>query len=136
MAERNLLKTGAGMLGQPVRIVIGKDGQLNEQTIVVVNSNIEQLYRKINGHLSFGDGSQSSLTGNVYGQWIEFTTPSNPDEQFQVDHGLGVTPFARFVARQDAAGHLYDSNIFGWGPTRVYFKCDTASVLMKIALFA
>jgi hypothetical protein len=124
------------MLGQPVRIVIGKDGNLTEQAILVMNSNITEIYRKVNGHLSLGDGSQSSLTGNVYGQWIEFTTPSAPDTEFAVDHGLSFTPFARFVARQDAAGHLYDSNIFGWGPTTVYFKCDTASVLMKIALFA
>jgi hypothetical protein len=124
------------MLGQPVVIVIGDDGNLTEQAVLAMNSNVLSIVRKLNGHLSLGDGSQSSLTGNLYGQWIEFTTPSAPNTEFAVDHGLGFTPFARFVGRQDTAGHLYDSNLYGWGPTTVYFKCDTASVLMKVALFA
>jgi hypothetical protein len=134
MARRQLVKTGTGLLTAPIRIVIGDEGNLTDQAIVAINNNMDEAYRKINGQLTFGDGSQSSWAGNFFGQWIEFLTPSVADTEFAVDHGLGYTPVGRIVMRQDAAGQLYDSNIFGWGSDTVYFKCDVGDVLMKILL--
>jgi hypothetical protein len=135
MANRRLLQTGAGMVGRPSRIVLDRKGNFQTQAINSINAFMDSLTGKINGLLSFGDGAQSSLSGNIYGQYVEFTTPT-AGTQFAVDHGLSGTPFARLVVRQDAAGQLYDVNLGGWGDETVYFKCDATGILMKILLLA
>jgi hypothetical protein len=134
MAIRSLQKVSTGRIVQPTKINLDK-GELGPQVVHVLNGFMDNVTRKINGHLSFGTGAQSSWAGNFYAQYIEFTTPGVPDTQFAVDHGLGATPIGRIVVRQDAAGTLYDVNLGGWGDNSVYFMCDTASVLMKIILF-
>jgi len=136
LSTRSLIKTGAGQHPKPVKVNTGAEGNITERAVATLNNFMLGIVRKLNGKLSLGDGSQSSLTGNLYGQYIEFTTPSTPDEQFQVDHGLGKAPAARIIVRQNKAAHLYDSNLGGWGDNSIYLKCDVASVLFKIALFA
>ncbi len=136
MSVRTLRKTGAGTIKIPPKIQLGLEGELEKKAVALMNEFNARLVRKLNGRLSFGDGSQSSLVGNFYGQFIEFTTPSGADTQFQIDHGLRKSVILRLVMRQDKAGSLYDSNLGGWGPRSVYFKCDVGSVLFKVALFA
>lgn len=133
MALRNLLKTSTGKILQPPRLTL-EEGKLTSKTVEALYRFLVTLTRKINGHLSLGDGTQSSWTGNSYGQWIEFYTPAK-DTQIRVDHGLGRTPVGRKVVAQDKAGSLYDSNKGGWGDNAVYFKCDVANVTFKIELF-
>ena len=136
MATLDLIKTGAGTVPKPVKIVLGKEGNLSAQVIASINAFQTALVRKINGRLSFGDAAQSSRAGNFFGQYREFTTPGTPNEQFTVDHGLKKVVVGRFVVRQDKAAHLYDVNLGGWGDNSVYFKCDIASVLFKVLLLA
>ena len=136
MANPTLLKTGSGTIPTPLKIQPSKDGTLSDRVINAINSFQQAVTNKINGRITFGDGSQSSLAGNLYGQYREFTTPGTPDTTFQVDHALGKNVVGRIVVRQDAAAHLYDANLGGWGDDAVYFRCDTASVLFKVLLFA
>jgi hypothetical protein len=139
MSTRNLLKTGAGLMRPSQKITKGQEedsAKRFNRAISGLNSFMRDITRKINGRLSFGDASQSSSGGNIYGQWIEFITPGTPDLQFKVDHGLQKNVVARIVMRQDKAAHLYDSNLGGWGDDAVYFKCDVASVLFKVFLLA
>jgi len=136
VSNRKLIKTGAGKMAKAAKIVPPQDGRIESVAVLTINSFMDNVIRKLNGFLSFGDGSQSSSAGNIYGQYIEFTTPSAINTEFQVDHGLNKSVFARLIVRQDAAAHLYDSNLGGWGANSVYFKCDTASVLFKILLLA
>lgn len=136
MANRSLIKTGAGAMAKPVKIVPPPDGKPSPEMFLALNGFMENITRKLNGFLSFGDGSQSSQAGNIFGQYVEFTTDATPDTQMQIDHGLGKPVIARIVVRQDIAGQLYDANLGGWGSSSVYFKCDTASVLMKVLLLA
>jgi hypothetical protein len=134
MSLRTLKKVTTGKIVQPTHISLDK-GELGHQTVHVLNTFMDAITKKINGHMSLGDGSQSSWSGNLYGQYIEFITPDPADTQFQVDHGLGQSPVGRIVVRQNKAGQLYDVNLGGWGDNSVYFKCDVASVLMKILLY-
>lgn len=135
LANRRLIKTGAGAMAKPAKIVIEPGKPIDPAVVLTLNSFMENVTRKLNGFLSLGDASQSSHSGNIFGQYVEFKTPS-ADVQFQVDHGLGKPVVARIIVRQDKAGHLYDSNLGGWGPRSVYLKCDVASVLMKVLLLA
>lgn len=136
MAKRGLLKTGAGMIPIPPKIQFGLEGKLEQKAIASMNAFNSMIVRKLNGRLSLGDGSQSSLTGNTFGQYVEFVTPGVANTQFQIDHGLRKDVITRWIARQNKAAHLYDVNLSGWGSKSVYFKCDTASALFKVALFA
>jgi hypothetical protein len=134
MSLRTLKKTSVGKIVQPPEIKLS-EGKLEDQTVHLLNLFMKSMTRKLNGHITFGNGGQSEWAGNFYGQFIEFTTPVTPDEEFIVDHGLGIDPVGRLVVRQDTAAILYDSNIGSWNKTSVYLKCDTASVLFKILLF-
>jgi len=101
-----------------------------------INAFQHAIVQKINGRLSFGDASQSSLAGNIYGQYREFTTPSSANTQFQVDHSLGKVVVARLVVRQNKAGELYDVNLTGWGDNAVYFMSSGTTVLYKVLLLS
>ena len=136
MAQRDLLKRGAGTIATPPKISIGFEGKLEEKAIAAMNSFNATIVRKLNGRLSFGDGAQSSLTGNFFGQFVEFTTPSSANTTFRIDHGLHKAVILRLIMRQDAAAHLYDVDLGSWGARYVYFRCDIASVLFKVALFS
>jgi hypothetical protein len=134
VATRSLQLTGAGTISSPPKIKLGFEGTLEDKAVAALNEFNAVVARKLNGGLSFGDGSQSSRTGNIYGQWVEFITPDPGGTQFTIDHGLRKNIIGRLIMRQNKAGQLYDVNLGGWGPTKVYFMCDTASVLMKVAL--
>lgn len=134
MADRLLKKTSVGKIVQPPEIKLA-NGKLEDQTVHLLNMFMKSMTRKLNGHLTLGDGGQSEWAGNFYAQFIEFTTPVNANEEFVVDHGLGIDPVGRFVIRQNAAASLYDSNIGSWNKNSIYLKCNQASVLMKILLF-
>ena len=136
MATRSLKPAIGDKLAQAAKIVLDAGGGLSAQVINSINQFQENVVRKVNGRISFGTGAQSTWAGNIYGQWVEFTTPSSADVEFVVDHGLNSVPFARFVGRQDTGAHLYDSNINSWGPDKIYLKCSEASVLMKILILA
>lgn len=136
MANPKLYKTGSGTIPMPMKIQKGKEGDLSDLVIGAINSFNGALVKKINGRISFGDGSQSSLAGNIFGQFREFKTPSSANTEFRVDHGLHKHVFGRIVVRQNKAAHLYDSNNSGWGDSSVYFKCDVASTTFKVLLLA
>lgn len=133
MVDRIRLANGEGMLGKPNPIK-SADGKLTETAAAYLSGVLQGIVDKLNGKISFGNGEQSTQSGNIDGQWITFVTPAVADTQFEVPHGLGRLPVGRDIKRQDKAGTLYDSNPGGWGPKSVFFKCSVASVKFNIVL--
>lgn len=102
--------------------------------ISLLNLFQQEIVRKINGAITFGNGDHATQTGNIKGQWIELITPSTPGQEFSVPHDAGKVPAGVMKLRSDKAAHVYDSNIGGWTDTIIYLKCDVSSVTIRIAL--
>ena len=111
------------------------DQGLSNSAILNLYGTVRSIISLLNGKLRRGDGSQSSRTGNLFGQYIEWTFPSTPDVQVEIPHGLGRTPAGYNIVRKDRAGIVYDSNTGGWGPELFYLKCDEASLTCTIEVF-
>lgn len=133
MAQRLLLPTTRGHVAEPVEVPI-VEGQLTEAGVTALNSFMRTVAATLNGGLSFGDGTQSTRLGNFRGHTIEFVTPSVADTEFEVPHGLKEIPVGRLILDQDKAGTLYASRRGAWSKTRVFFRCDVASVTFLIGL--
>lgn len=127
MATRSRAPYEPALLQLPA-LATTKDGQFTPNAIVQLLGFLRTLTQRLNGLVSFGGGVNSTWTGNVDGQRVEFTTPGVADTEFELWHGLGRVPVGRIVMLQDKAGSLYDSNTGGWGTERIYLKCDAASV--------
>jgi hypothetical protein len=134
MARRIRLPCTRAQISQPLPIETDKDGRLTTQTVGQINAFMQAVTFAVNGHLSFGDGTQSEHAGNIDGQTIHVKTPATPDQEFTVPHGLERVPTGRIVLGQDLPGQLYDSNRAGWGVEKVFLKCDAASVTFLLAL--
>lgn len=135
MAKQIIVETGFGHIAKPQRIVLDRDGKVPAGAILQINNAVERIANAINGALSLGDGSQGARAGNLDAQFLEFTTPSTPNEEFELFHGLRRNAAGYLVVRRNAAAILYDSSIGSWGPESVFLKCNTASVLFKIMVF-
>ena len=90
----------------------------------------------MNGGVDSGVSTQTSLgnyTGNTSGQWLNVTSPGTPDTEFAISHDLGRIPSSYWYI-SDQAAKLYQLPNTGtaWSTTKVYFKCDTASVALRI----
>lgn len=135
MAKQIRVESGFGHIGKPSRLILDKEGKVPPGAIVQLNNTVQRIVDTINGALSGGNGDQGTRTGNFDGQFLEFTTPSTPDAEFELFHGLGRIPVGKVVVRQDKAASLYDSSAGSWTTEVVYFKCNVASVLVRIVLF-
>jgi hypothetical protein len=133
MAERARIENGVGML--PVPEI--QDPKKENLPFVVgyVAGVLGAIVRVLNGRLTFGNGNQSSQSGNIDGQWITYVFSSVANEQAEIPHGLGRTPVGYFVAENDRACTLYSSNRSGWGKKSFFLKCNVASAVVKFLLF-
>lgn len=134
MPRKSRIYNGFGMVGSPPDFQVDQEGNLAASLVSQLNVQSQGLVRKLNGHLSFGNGQPSSNAGNFDAVWIDFLTPSVADTQFAVYHPLGRLPAGVGVWRQDAAAILYDLNIGGWNVEKIYFGCDVGSITFRILL--
>lgn len=123
-----------GILAPPAPIRLGEDGQINIETIVSINQTLSSIVRHINGGLSVGTAQARSRAGNFRNQWIVFTSPSTPDEEFELPHGLGRTPIGFTTWFIDDGGVVYVSNYGSWNRERILLKCSVASANCVIEL--
>ena len=138
MADRNRIETGSGMMGIPAKLIPEPTQDVTaavSKLISNLSGQILTLVGKINGRLTLGDGSQSSRSGNVDGQWIEWKFSATINSTERIPHGLGRVPIGYAVCRADRACRVYDANTGGWGVDTFYLSCDTASALVKVLVF-
>ncbi|MGH7411398.1 MAG: hypothetical protein ACREJ6_10140 [Candidatus Methylomirabilis sp.] len=132
MANRARIPNGVGMMAEPALLTAGPDGKIPISALQLLNGQLVDVFEKINGLISFGDGSHATQSGNINGQWIEGVTPSVADTEFEVFHGLGKRATGFFVLQMDKAAILYVSNIGSWASDVLYLKCNVASVTFRI----
>lgn len=95
-------------------------------------------FQVINGGLDFGVSTQTDpgqYTGNMSGQWVNVQSPVTPNTQFSVSHTLGRIPSMYFY-NVDQAAIVYQLPNTGspWTTTKVFLKCNVASVNIRIFL--
>ena len=138
MADRKLVETGEGLMGTPARLTPEATQDVPAaitKLISNLSAQILSVVSKINGGLSLGDGSQSSRTGNLNGQWIEWKFSATPDSEEKIPHSLGRVPVGYEICRRDRACIVYDANTGGWGVDKFYLSCNTASALVKFRVY-
>ncbi len=135
MPQNPIVYSGDGVISAPGPIRLTEDGKVGVEAIVQLNSLMSAIIRKINKGLSRGNGANATLTGNLFGQFLEFVTPSVADTEFTVPHGLDYTPVGYNLANIDSKGYLYSSSIGSWSPTKIYLKCSIGSALCLIEVY-
>ncbi len=135
MAHEVRVELGIGHIAKPSRVTLDAEGKATGGAILSLNETIERIIGAINGLLSLGDGTQGARAGNLDGQYLEFTSPSTPDEEFQVFHGLDRDPAGYIVVRRDKAAILYDSRVGSWSTHVAYFKSNVGTTLFRILVF-
>ena len=102
------------------------EGKLSDQQAAYMTDAIRNLIRAFNGRVSFGDGSNSSQSGNIDGQTKEvFFVAANTD--VEVPHGLGRVPIGVIVldVTVDAAV-VRGSQRGDWNSSRLFLRCSQA----------
>lgn len=91
---------------------------------------IDNLYQAVQGRISFGTGVDGTQSGNIEGEWQEFTSDAMANTEFSVTHTIGSIPLGYIIVAQDKAGSLYQMDDTGtaWTSTTIYLKCSVASV--------
>lgn len=64
---------------------------------------------------------------DLQGVEVEVTSPTTPDQEFQVLHKLQTQiPRAVVVLRQSKPGVVYASRVIDWDRRRIFVKCTVA----------
>lgn len=125
MAISKRIRTGTGSIPDLPPITL-TDGKLGETQAVNISEAIRGLIRSFNGGISFGDGSNSSLSGNIDGQTKEIYFPlANTD--VEIPHGLGRPPIGVITLDVNVDGAVVRGNQRGdWNATRLFLRCSQA----------
>lgn len=134
MAIKPLIRGTEGVISPPPPLQLDDDGKVSTQSIVGLNQTIAAVIKALNSGLSMGAGVNGGQAGNMRNQWHTFVTPSTPDEEFEMPHGLDRVPIGFSPYFMDKAAILYVSNYGSWTKTRFLIKCDTATVSCVIQL--
>ena len=134
MAISERKRTGTGTLPDMPAITL-TDGKLTDHQVVNISDSIRTLIRAFNGQISFGDGSNSSLSGNIDGHTKEIFFPlANTD--VEVPHGLGRTPIGILTLNVNVDGAVVRGHQEGdWNATRLFLRCSqpaTTALLIVI----
>lgn len=125
MAVSARLKTTVGMVAdmQPVK---PSEGKLSEAQMAYIVDVIRTIIAKVNGRLSFGDGTHSSQSGHIDGHTKEVTFAS-ANTDYEVPHGLGRVPIGILVLDVNVDGAVVRGGSRGsWSPTRMFVRCNQA----------
>lgn len=126
MAISTRKRTGAGCVPDMPPITLS-EGKLSDQQAAYITSAIRSLISAYNGGVSFGDGSQSSLSGNIDGQTKEvYFRYANTDVEVPVDVG-GRVPIGVIVLDVNQDGAVVRGNQRGdWNAGRIFLRCSVA----------
>jgi len=133
MALRERIRNGVGQLPIPEPLAV-KNGKLSEDAVGRLASYLQTLARKVNGFLSFGDGSSASWAGNLDGQHVTVAF-GVADTEVEIPHGLGRPVQGYFVVRRDRACSVYDSNGGSWTDSLVLLKCSAANASVRLLVW-
>ena len=141
MAIRPFTDSGLGYVSTPTESspFEGKDPKEQLPQLIASFRNLWSTVRSLiiafNGHISLGNGNQSSRAGNLDAQYIEFIF-ADADTRYQIPHSLNRVPSGYIVIRKSAPCIVYDdAESGGWSITDMYLKCDTGSVTVKLLVF-
>ena len=125
MAISTRIRTGTGMVADMPPITLS-EGKLTDQQAAYITDAIRALIRQFNGRISLGDGSNSSLSGNIDGQTREFYfVLANTD--YEVPHGLGRPPIGIIPLDVNVDGAVVRGNQRGdWNASRLFLRCSQA----------
>jgi len=134
MAIRTVVPDPNAAMGDIPPIALS-DGKMSGPTAAYLTAALRAIIEKFNGAISLGNGSSGYRAGNLDAQYIDVFTPSVPDTEIEIPHGLGRKPVGYDVVRRDAACIVYDSSGGSWGNNVIYLKCNTASVTIKLRIY-
>lgn len=125
MAISKRIRTGIGQLPDMPPITLS-EGKLTDQQAAYITDSIRGLVRAFNGGISLGDGSNSSLSGNIDGQTREFYfAAANTD--YEVPHGLGRAPIGIITLDVNVDGAVVRGSQRGdWNASRLFLRCSEA----------
>ena len=125
MAVSKRVVTGAGQLAD-LPPVVSADGQLTAVQVTHIVDRIRAVISAINGRLSFGDGLQSSQSGNIDGQTKEVVFV-NANTDYEVPHGLGRVPVGIILLDVNTDGAVVRGASRGsWNSERLFVRCNSA----------
>lgn len=125
MAISTRIRKGVGCVPDMPPITLS-EGKLTDQQASYITSSIRALITAFNGGVSFGDGSQSSLSGNIDGQTKEvYFRYANTD--VEIPHGLGRVPIGVITLDVNQDGAVVRGNQRGdWNDGRLFLRCSVA----------
>jgi hypothetical protein len=129
MPARSLLKVPAA---PTIKLKRGPDGTIPPEEIERLAESVQDLMTLLAGGLTFGDGSSSSIGGNVYSQFVDYYFVA-ANTTYQIPHGLGVVPKGFLVVNSTKAGRVFDPDFgAGWGAQ--FISLQSAGVTNKVKL--
>lgn len=125
MATSKRLFNGVGMVPD-LPPVIAAEGKLTDTQVAYLTDAIRNTIRALNGRLSFGNGTNSSQSGNVDGQSKEvYFASANTD--YAVPHGLDRLPIGIIVLNTNTDGAVVRGASQGsWTNTQLFVRCNVA----------
>jgi len=125
MAISKRIQTGVGYVGDMPPITLS-EGKLTDTQAAYITDTVRGLVRAYNGGISFGDGSNSSQSGNIDGQTKEVFFP-DANTDVEVPHGLGRPPIGIIVLDVNVDGAVVRGSQRGdWNATRLFLRCSQA----------
>lgn len=126
MAISTRIRKGTGYVADMPPITLS-EGKLTDQQAAYITDAVRSLIRAYNGGVSFGDGSNSSHSGNIDGHTKEvYFATANTD--VEVPHGLGRPPIGIIVLDVNVDGAVVRGNQRGdWNDNRLFLRCSQAT---------
>jgi len=125
VAVSKRIRTGVGMVPDMPPITLS-DGKLTDQQSAYITDAIRTIIRGYNGGISFGDGSNSSLSGNIDGHTKEMFFP-DANTDVEIPHGLARVPIGIIVLDVNVDGAVVRGSQRGdWNTSRLFLRCSQA----------
>jgi hypothetical protein len=126
MAVSTRIRNGAGMIADMPPITLS-EGKLTEQQASYLSDTVRGIVRKLNGQVSFGNGDNSSQSGNIDGQTKEVYFPA-ANTDVEVPHGLGRVPIGIIVLDVNVDAAVVRGTQRGdWNASRLFLRCSQAT---------
>jgi hypothetical protein len=133
MAISKRLFNGVGMLPD-IGQIVSPDGKLTSVQVTTIVDALRNLLRAVNGKLTFGDGSNSSQSGNIDGHTKEVTFVS-ANVDYEVPHALGRVPIGIILLDSNADGAVVRGGSQGsWGTERMFVRCNVAGTTARFVI--
>lgn len=99
---------------------------------------LQDIYKLIRANVTFGDMTVGDEGQNIAGTPVLVTSHVTPDTEFTVTHNLNVIPTGFLVLNKDKAGDFYGTPTSGtdWTITKIFIKCNVASVTAQLFILA